>query len=48
MRYLGQHVNSALVNYSEVIDQINDGKLRALATTSAKRISAVAGRPCGR
>lgn len=38
---LGQHVNSALVNYSEVIDQISDGKLRALATTSAKRISAL-------
>jgi tripartite-type tricarboxylate transporter receptor subunit TctC len=36
---LGQHVDSALVNYSEVIDQINDGKLRALATTSAKRLS---------
>ncbi len=35
---LGNHVNAALVNYSEVADQLSDGKLRALATTSATRI----------
>jgi len=35
---LGQHVDAALVNYSEAVEQIKAGKLRALATTSAKRI----------
>jgi tripartite-type tricarboxylate transporter receptor subunit TctC len=36
---LGNHVDSVLVNYSEVVDQLPDGKLRALATTSGARIS---------
>jgi tripartite-type tricarboxylate transporter receptor subunit TctC len=35
---LGQQVTSALVNYSEAAEQIKAGKLRALATASAKRI----------
>jgi tripartite-type tricarboxylate transporter receptor subunit TctC len=35
---LGNHVDSVLVNYSEVAEQLRDGKLRALATTSAARI----------
>jgi len=35
---LGNHVDSALVNYSEVVDLLNEGRLRALATTSASRI----------
>jgi tripartite-type tricarboxylate transporter receptor subunit TctC len=35
---LGQHVDSALVNYSEAVEQIKSGKLRALATASSKRI----------
>jgi tripartite-type tricarboxylate transporter receptor subunit TctC len=35
---LGNHVDSVLVNYSEVVDQFHDGKLRALATTSLTRI----------
>src|SRR5262249_22083420 len=34
---LGNHVNAALVNYAEVADQL-EGKLRALATTSPKRL----------
>lgn len=35
---LGQHVDAALVNYSEAVEQIKAGKLRALATTSASRL----------
>ncbi len=35
---LGQHVDVGLVNYSEGVEQIKAGKLRALATTSAQRI----------
>jgi tripartite-type tricarboxylate transporter receptor subunit TctC len=35
---LGNHVNAVLVNYSEIIDQLPEGKLRALATMSPKRI----------
>jgi tripartite-type tricarboxylate transporter receptor subunit TctC len=35
---LGGHVDAALVNYSEAVEQIKAGKLRALATTSAQRI----------
>ena len=35
---LGQHVDSALVNYSEAVEQIKAGKLRAIATASSKRI----------
>ena len=35
---LGNHVDSALVNFSEVVDQLQAGKLRALAVTSPTRI----------
>jgi tripartite-type tricarboxylate transporter receptor subunit TctC len=35
---LGKHVDSVLVNYSEVAEQLQDGKFRALATTSRTRI----------
>jgi len=35
---LGQQVASALVNYSEAVEQLKAGKLRALATASGKRI----------
>ena len=35
---LGQHVDAAVVNYSEAVEQIKSGKLRAIATASAKRI----------
>ena len=35
---LGQHVVAALVNYSEAVEQIKAGKLRALATASASRL----------
>lgn len=35
---LGQHVDAALINYSEGVEQIKAGKLRALATTSAVRL----------
>jgi len=42
---LGNHVNSALANYSEVVEQVHDGKLRALATTSAARIDLLPGVP---
>jgi tripartite-type tricarboxylate transporter receptor subunit TctC len=35
---LGGHVTSVLGNYSEVIEQLEAGKLRALAATSVKRI----------
>jgi tripartite-type tricarboxylate transporter receptor subunit TctC len=36
---LGKHVDSVLVNYSEVAEQLQDGKFRALATTSRTRIN---------
>jgi tripartite-type tricarboxylate transporter receptor subunit TctC len=35
---LGQQVTSALVNYSEAVEQIKAGKFRALATASRNRI----------
>jgi len=35
---LGQQVAAALVNYSEAVEQIKAGKLRALATASARRL----------
>jgi tripartite-type tricarboxylate transporter receptor subunit TctC len=35
---LGNHVDAALVNYSEGVEQIRAGKLRALATASATRL----------
>ncbi len=35
---LGGHVTSVLANYSEVFEQVNAGKLRALATASRTRI----------
>jgi tripartite-type tricarboxylate transporter receptor subunit TctC len=35
---LGKHVDSVLVNYSEVAEQLQTGQFRALATTSRKRI----------
>jgi tripartite-type tricarboxylate transporter receptor subunit TctC len=35
---LGKHVDSILVNYSEVAEQLQDGTFRALATTSRSRI----------
>ncbi|HZC55461.1 MAG TPA: tripartite tricarboxylate transporter substrate binding protein [Xanthobacteraceae bacterium] len=35
---LGQQVDAALVNYSEAVEQIKAGKLRALATASAHRL----------
>jgi tripartite-type tricarboxylate transporter receptor subunit TctC len=35
---LGGHVTTVLANYSEVVEQLKAGTLRALATTSAKRI----------
>lgn len=35
---LGRHVDSVLVNYSEVAEQLEGGKFRALATTSRTRI----------
>jgi len=35
---LGKHVDSVLVNYSEVAEQLQDGTFRALATTSRSRI----------
>jgi tripartite-type tricarboxylate transporter receptor subunit TctC len=36
---LGQHVTAVLANYSEVFEQLNVGKLRALATASRTRIA---------
>jgi tripartite-type tricarboxylate transporter receptor subunit TctC len=36
---LGKHVDSILVNYSEVADQLQNGAFRALATTSGTRIA---------
>ncbi|HMA72990.1 MAG TPA: tripartite tricarboxylate transporter substrate binding protein [Xanthobacteraceae bacterium] len=38
---LGKHVDSVLVNYSEVAEQVQDGKFRALATTSRSRIDSL-------
>jgi tripartite-type tricarboxylate transporter receptor subunit TctC len=35
---LGKHVDSILVNYSEVAEQLQDGTFRALATTARSRI----------
>jgi tripartite-type tricarboxylate transporter receptor subunit TctC len=35
---LGGHVTAVLANYSEEVEQLNAGTLRALATTSLKRI----------
>ena len=35
---LGTHVDSVLANYSEVVEQVRDGKLRALAVTSPMRL----------
>jgi tripartite-type tricarboxylate transporter receptor subunit TctC len=35
---LGKHVDSILVNYSEVADQLQSGTFRALVTTSATRL----------
>ena len=34
---LGRHVDSVLANYSEIAEQLDDGKLRTLATTSPTR-----------
>jgi tripartite-type tricarboxylate transporter receptor subunit TctC len=36
---LGKHVDSILVNYSEVADQLQSGTFRALVTTSGTRIA---------
>jgi tripartite-type tricarboxylate transporter receptor subunit TctC len=36
---LGNHVDAALINYSEGVEQIKAGKLRALATASSARLS---------
>jgi tripartite-type tricarboxylate transporter receptor subunit TctC len=36
---LGRHVDSVLANYSEIAEQLDDGKLRTLATTSPTRLS---------
>ena len=38
---LGKHVDSVLVNSSEVAEQLQDGKFRALATTSRARINSL-------
>jgi tripartite-type tricarboxylate transporter receptor subunit TctC len=38
---LGKHVDSVLVNYSEVAEQLQDDKFRALATTSRARINSL-------
>src|SRR5215470_10505075 len=38
---LGKHVDSVLVNYSEVAEQLQDGKFRDLATTSRSRIDSL-------
>ena len=35
---LGGHVHAVLANYSEVVEQLHAGKVRALASTSQKRI----------
>src|SRR5262252_9717980 len=36
---LGKHIDSILVNYSEVAEQLQDGTFRALATMSRRRIT---------
>jgi tripartite-type tricarboxylate transporter receptor subunit TctC len=36
---LGNHVSAALANYSEVVEQLNAGKLRALVSLSRERIA---------
>jgi len=36
---LGQHVTAAVANYSELVEQLSAGKLRALAATGATRIA---------
>jgi tripartite-type tricarboxylate transporter receptor subunit TctC len=35
---LGGHITAVLANYSEAVEQLKAGSLRALATTSPKRI----------
>jgi tripartite-type tricarboxylate transporter receptor subunit TctC len=42
---LGEHVTSVLQNYSEVVEQVKAGKLRALAVTTTKRIEPLPGVP---
>ena len=36
---LGGHVHAVLANYSEVLEQLHAGKVRALASTSQRRIA---------
>jgi tripartite-type tricarboxylate transporter receptor subunit TctC len=38
---LGGHVSAALANYSEAVEQLNAGKLRALVSLSRERIAAL-------
>jgi len=38
---LGNHINAALVDYSSLQGELQSGKLRALATTAPKRVSAL-------
>jgi hypothetical protein len=38
---LGEHVSGVLGNYSEAVEQLNAGKLRALAATSRTRIASL-------
>ncbi len=38
---LGEHVTAVFANYGDVIDQLNAGKLRALATSSATRMESL-------
>lgn len=38
---LGQHVNSVLANYNELMEQLKAGKLRALAVASRDRLKAL-------
>ena len=42
---LGGHVQAALANYSEVQEQLQAGKVRALASTSQTRIAPLADVP---
>jgi tripartite-type tricarboxylate transporter receptor subunit TctC len=42
---LGSHVDSVLANYSEVVEQVHDNKLRALAATSPSRLDGLADVP---
>src|SRR5262249_39213343 len=44
---LGKHVDSVLVNYSEVAEQLQDGTFRALATASRMRIEQLPQVPAG-